>query len=124
MKVIDLLNKIANGEIKQGTKIKYMGMEFLYDFPNLCGIYKVGGNTAFKNSLFYFIDASRLDNNIEIIEDNTIDNIEELEEFKYNEFVLMNREERFNKTINEYSIINKLVQAVKQLNKEIKELKK
>ena len=64
----------------------------------------------------------------ELIEDNTIDididSIEELEEFKYNEFVLMNREERFNKTINEYSIINKLIQAVKQLNKEIKELKK
>lgn len=59
----------------------------------------------------------------EPIEDNTIDDIEELEEFKYNEFVLMNREERFNKTMNEYSVINKLIQAVKQLNKEIKSIK-
>jgi hypothetical protein len=30
MKLIDVLNKIANGELKEGTKVKYGGVEYTY----------------------------------------------------------------------------------------------
>ena len=51
-----------------------------------------------------------------------IDSIIKLEEFELDQFVIMDNSERFDRTMIEYSKINQLVQAVKQLNKEVKEL--
>lgn len=73
-------------------------------------------------------DTSCLCNNyyyFELIEDETIDidSIEELDEFELDQFIIMDNAERFDRTMIEYSKINKLVQAVKQLNKEIKSIK-
>ena len=114
MKLIDLLNKIANGEIERGTKIKFENEEYLYDYPNLCGIYRVGGGTAFTDSLFFRIDARSLNSEIETVEKTDIDSIEELhleKDYQLSSSVDWEIQDK----------INEILKAIKQLNKKIKE---
>ena len=35
MKLIDILNKIANGELKEGTKVKYKDIDLIYEDEEL-----------------------------------------------------------------------------------------
>lgn len=78
-------------------------------------------NKNFMNEEFSDREYAELD--FELIEDEIdIDNIIELEEFELDQFVTMDKSERFDRTMIEYSKINQLVQAVKQLNKEVKKL--
>ena len=73
-------------------------------------------NEEFSDRAYAMLD-------FELIEDEIdIDSIIELEEFELDQFVTMDKNERFDRTMIEYSKINQLVQAVKQLNKEVKEL--
>lgn len=70
MKIIDLLNKIANGELKAKTRIKYHNKIYIYDFPNLCGIYEENKPTNSVHNLYeYIMNSNRLNEEIEIIEE-------------------------------------------------------
>lgn len=125
MKVIDLLNKMAHGE-EVPEKIKVDNIIYIYE--NWEHFYYTD-NEAREDLLVRGKDYSTndfLNWNVELIEENTID-INSIEEFE-----IAGCNIKFNGTfISTESIINdmildktnKLVQAVKQLNKEIKELK-
>ena len=74
-------------------------------------------------------DIELINGTFELIEEDTIDidNIEELENRSYEYFRMLSNDAKLN-WLNKYQQedkekINKLVQAAKQLNKEIKELK-
>ena len=123
MKVIDLLNKIAHGE-EVPEKIKVGNIIYIYE--NWEHFYYTD-NEAREDLLVRGKDYSTndfLNWNVELIEDEPIDidNIEELELIGTN-FIDMDKNE-LKSNINKNRInLNKLVQAVKQLNKEIKSIK-
>lgn len=105
----ELMKKIADGEIKknQNIRIKFKdnsGEIFVFDGTEIIDI-------THKNIFDIYGTLTVLKSDIELIQDEIdIDSIEELE------------------GIVEYSTerntINQLIQAVKQLNKEVKEIKK
>ena len=79
--------------------------------------------TGKKNLFEMFNIQSTMVADFEPLEDEIdIDSIIELEEFELDQFVTMDKSERFDRTMIEYSKINQLIQAVKQINKEVKEL--
>lgn len=84
MKVIDLLNKIANNEIKQGTKFKIDGCAYIY---NNGYIAKDDGN---KTMEIFYISQRLLNDEIEIIEEVEDKEYEDIEEIDNNEFCMMN----------------------------------
>ena len=126
MKVIDLLNKIANGE-KLPKKILIRDVVYYLindEYGNI--VYSQRMNKKdWEKFIDYRLNITRclneevltLDTGVEISEDNTIDidNIEELlkiEEYEADKTdVVLNRNK-----------INKVIQAVKQLNKKVNEL--
>ena len=118
MKIIDLLNKMANGE-EVPEKIKVDNIIYIYE--GLEHFYYTD-NEAREDLLVRGKDWSTFDFlnwNVELIEDEVdIDNIEEIKlrpsDREHLSFGGLIFEEK----------INKLVQAVKQINKEVKELKK
>lgn len=116
IKVIDLIKKLNNFEFKRGTKIKFLNRMYLYDFPNLVGIYEIGKPTKRENSIFAQFDIINLNLEAEILEDNT----EEIEKIK--ELKKVNGPEVFqNKTfyiLENRDKINELVKAVNKLRKE------
>lgn len=63
MKLIDILNKIANGELKEGTRIKTIEDTYEYDDGDLMSL-----DGAY--SLFDFVDADALNEEMELIEPN------------------------------------------------------
>lgn len=120
----ELLKAIADGKIKDGTKFKCLNEKpmqyytdsniYRYEHGSLLG--RFGG----------FNILSIVNKDFEIVQKQDeidIDSIIELEEFKLDQFVTMDKFERFDRTMIEYSKINQLIQAVKQINKEVKELK-
>ena len=131
IKVIELLNLLAENKIKRGTRIKYGNYTFKIDYPNLCGIYIEGGSTGREDSLFSQLDICALNYEVEILEDEEEIDINDIEELVGNVNVRMN-----NKTVDAddlfYTIsnivksvgslkdkTNQLVKAVKQLDKKI-----
>ena len=122
IRVIDLLNKIANGE-EVPKKIKILGLEFEW----FEGCYRTC-DTLKK----YLSDCWRLDNilndTVEIIEEQEKIDIQSIEELDENFTYIENHSSGLGieKVLNKAEIelvnkINKLVQAVKQLDKKIKE---
>ena len=114
----ELIKVIADGEIKEGSRFRIDGYKHIIEY-NSGILYYIDDN-------FDEVSSSVIINCIfELIEDETIDidSIEELDEFELDQFIIMDNAERFDRTMIEYSKINKLVQAVKQLNKEIKSIK-
>lgn len=119
MKIIDLLNKIAKGELPNKTRFKvYSSCNDKNDKAFICEYDESYPGTIWcicddSCKFNYKIDYMRILNyEVELIEDEVdIDNIEEL-----NVGDTLN-----NKIIRDK--FNKLVQAVKQLNKEIKSIK-
>ena len=112
MKIIDLLNKMANGE-EVPEKIKVGNIIYIYESWEH---FYYTDNEEREDLLVKGKDYSTIDFlnwNVELIEDNTID-IDNIEELNVGD--LLNNKITRNK-------INKLVQAVKQLNKEIKSIK-
>ena len=66
MKIIDLLNKIANGE-EVPKKIKYLTT--IYTLRSNLNYYEEDKESNFKNGLYYqLIGGSRLNDEIEVIE--------------------------------------------------------
>ena len=118
MKVIDLLNKMANGE---GVPEKIKIGNIIYIYENWEHFYYTD-NEAREDLLVRGKDWSTIDFlnwNVELIEDEVdIDNIEELDKCKFGHGNMISYQE--SKIIDK---INELVQAVKQLNKEIKSIK-
>lgn len=114
MKVIDLLKKIENGE-NIPKKIKVYQEVFEWDI--LEHYYKRSNGDDLLELCTIFNTGELLSMEVELIEDEIdIDSIEELGIYEkdkkvYRPIIIDNRIK-----------INKLVQAVKQLNKEVKEL--
>ena len=116
----ELLKAIANGEIKEGSLILFDSIIWIVDEYSDIVKYQKEHITLFNTYKAKEIAMS----DFELIEDEIdIDSIIELEEFELDQFVTMDKSERFDRTMIEYSKINQLVQAVKQLNKKVKELK-
>ena len=117
MKIIDLLNKMANGE-EVPEKIKVANIIYIYESWEH---FYYTDNEEREDLLVKGKDYSTIDFlnwNVELIEDEIIDidNIEEL--LKIEEYEVDKTDTVINR-----NKINKLVQAVKQLNKEIKSIK-
>jgi hypothetical protein len=121
MKVIDLLKKIEKGEnIPQKIKV----YQEIFEWDILEHYYERSNGDDLLELCTIFNTGELLSMEVELIEDEIdIDSIIELEEFELDQFVTMDKNERFDRTMIEYSKINQLVQAVKQLNKKVKELK-
>lgn len=105
----ELMKKIADGEIKknQNIRIKFKdnsGEIFVFDGTEIIDI-------THKNIFDIYGTLTVLKSDIELLQDEIdIDSIEELEgKIEYS---------------TERNTINQLIQAVKQLNKEVKEIKK
>ena len=126
IRVIDLLNKIANGE-EVPYKVKYNGIIFTYNSSNKQGLKYVDLNK--ENEVFYrYLTGvvNKLTDEVEIIEEQEEIDIQKLNEnIKYYNIIGHSENEKmlFNMIQDTANRINKLVQAVKQLNKEIKSIK-
>lgn len=133
MKIIDLLNKIAKGELPNKTRFKvYSSCNDKNDKAFICEYDESYPGTIWcicdDNCKFnYKIDYMRILNyEVELIEDEVdIDNIEEFEIDKNN--YIQTELGAFKTRKMDIAFLNKvneLVQAVKQLNKEIKSIKR
>lgn len=69
IKIEDFIERINNLDFKTGTKIKFQDKIYLYDYPNLVGIYEIGKPTKREYSIFAQLDITNLHSPIEIIED-------------------------------------------------------
>lgn len=120
MKVIDLLNKIADVE-EVPEKIKFEKTIFIYDKGRKDYIHKID-DWASETLLFKVMDChfikEILEAEVELIEEDTID-IESIEKIE-NE--VMRDDWRYYVPLF-FNKINEIVPAVKQLNRELKELK-
>ena len=117
MKIIDLLNKIANGE-EVPKKIKYKEKIFIY-----CSNTRKYYNENIDLFLEFY-SGELLNDEVEIIEEQQDIDIQKLDEnIKYCNIIEHSENEKilFNMIQNTANRINKLVQAVKQLDKKIKE---
>jgi len=115
MKIIDLLNKIANEE-QVPKNIKHQYYDYKWNVIDK-DYQKSSGEMLFGNMNIQY----HLNDEIKLTEDNNIDiDIEKLEELEIFEYVDEFDEQEVE--VNRYEI-NRLIRAVKQLNREIKELK-
>jgi hypothetical protein len=117
MKIIDLLNKVSNGE-EVPKNIKIDGINYIFDEREN---FYYRDNASREDLLVLGKDYSTLDFlnwNVELIEEDTID-IEGIEKIE-NE--VMRDDWRYYVPLF-FNKINELVQAVKQLNIELKEYK-
>lgn len=114
MKIIDLLNKIANGE-EVPKKVRYNGIIYGYNNSNKHGLrycdLEDDINTTF---CFLITNINSLNDEVEIIEEQDIDiqSIEEIEPAMNGNACVID-----NKTWT----LNQVIKAVKQLDKKIKE---
>lgn len=115
----ELLKAIADGEIKEGTKFKCLNENPMQYYPD-SNIYRYEhGNFLGRFGGFNIL--SIVNKDFEIVQKQEEIDIDSIEEIKLRP---LDREHlSFGGLIFEEKI-NKLVQAVKQLNKEVKELKK
>lgn len=70
IKIEDFIEKLNNLDLKENTKIKFLDKIYLYDYPNLTGIYEMGKPTKKEYSLFAQLDITNLHCLIEIIEED------------------------------------------------------
>ena len=117
IRVIDLLNKIANGE-EVPYKVKYNGIIFTYNSSNKQGLKYVDLNK--ENEVFYrYLTGvvNKLTDEVEIIEEQEEIDIQSIEEIEPamngNAYVIDNKT----------WTLNQVIKAVKQLDKKTKEKK-
>lgn len=129
-KGLEIMQMISKGQIEDGTRFDFENNNFNGEVEYYNGTlywirFDENWNETGKKNLFEMFNIqSTMVADFELIEDEIdIDSIIELEEFELDQFVTMDKNERFDRTMIEYSKINELVQAVKQLNKKVKELK-
>ena len=75
MKLIDILNKIANGELKKGAKIKVSIMDDVYTYNWACDLVDEKGKQLFDNYTLY-----ALHQEVELIEPNDSPDVGEMAE--------------------------------------------
>lgn len=122
IKVIDLLNKIANGE-EVPIEIEYRNKRYVLN--RTCKQYYEKGEgsyldnkLAFKNTIEYEFYGDFLNDEVKIIEEQIIEEQEDQEEIDIQSIEEIN----LSPTPTKYEVVlHKLVQAVKQLDKKIKE---
>lgn len=121
----ELLKAIADGEIKEGTKFKCLNEKPMEYYPD-SNIYRYE-HSNFLGRFGGFNILSIVNKDFEIVQKQDEIDIDSIEEFeivgcniKFNDTILPTES-----IINDMILdkMNKLVQAVKQLNKEVKELK-
>ena len=120
IKVIDLLNKIANGE-EVPKKIKYKGdiLKYDEDIKDYMGISKTGSGSFFNYLFVNNATDKFINDEVEIIEESEqeidIQAIEEIIDYRTSE------DDLYNDNFGDFkSTINELVQAVKQLDRKYK----
>lgn len=128
MKIIELLNKIANGE-EIPKKIKYLNRIYEYKYST----YGTGYLYEDKGIEYWFSEdalsdsAEELNYEVEIIEDEEEIDIQSIEKFEIdaNEYIKTKLGSFKTRKMDIAFLhkINELVQAVKQLDKNIKELR-
>lgn len=69
IKIENLIERLNNLDFKKGTKFKFLDKVYLYEYPNLTGIYEIGKPTKREYSIFAQLDITNLHSEIEIIED-------------------------------------------------------
>ena len=120
MKIIDILNKMANGTLENGFKFCLEDEVYIYTkgdnsirdkYHNKIGQTKIIETYLNKEVLLF------KDNNQEVIEENK--EIEELNKISYDEFKHTDTKHRFDLTNIEYDKINELVRAVNKINKDL-----
>ena len=128
LKLIDILNKIANGELKEGTVVVWDDVE--YPYKNKC-LYGADGE-----KLFYWINTGNLNDEVELIEpqeptDNTTEKIEELNPNNYLTFVDYDKDGNEEYKLDDNlaimgdcsrgikGIISKLNEVIRYINKEV-----
>lgn len=117
IKIGDFIERLNNLDFKKGTKFKFLDKIYLYEYPNLTGIYEMEKPTKKEYSIFAQFDVTNLHSEIEIIEDEQeIDIQNELRTIA--EFQDTTKYDRCSISVNR-QVINKLVQAVKQLDKKM-----
>lgn len=119
IKVIDLYNKIANGE-EVPKRVKYNGITYNYRPLNKQGLkYADAEGSAFYNYLIGVVN--NLNQEVEIIEESDeidIQGIEELNHYTVISAIEGKTEENIDDELSKIKLtINKLVQAVKHLDK-------
>lgn len=114
MKIIDILNKKANGTLEDGFKFCFRERNYIYNKyqDTIMGT----SDDIFLGEVWSIENI--LNNTVEVIEENK--EIEELSKISFNEFVDVDNEVRFDLTIREYDKINELVRVVNKLTKERK----
>ena len=105
MKIIDILNKMANGELEDGFKFKYDNDTYKYNKKEDETV-SIEHGVCLGN---YYTVEGILNNEVEVIEENK--EIEELDEMQ-----IINARPEINAMK-----INELVRAVNKLNKEREE---
>ena len=71
IKIESFIERLNNADFKQGTKFKFLDKIYLYDYPNLVGVYEIGKPTKPEYSIFAQLDMTNLHCEVEILEDNT-----------------------------------------------------
>lgn len=114
IKVIDLLNKIANGEKPEKIRLDGEIYKFCESSTSIDLLYRLyGGN---ETGWLHRIDVS-LDEEIEIIEEEPEIDIQDIKEI----VAVKNEGNMFGGVYNNTCKINELIKAIKQLDKQIKE---
>ena len=110
IKVIDLLNKLANGE-KVPEKIKFAGDVFTLEKDTY---YRAGTLVSLD---YIKLKRSFLNEEVEIIEEEPEIDIQDIKEI----VAVKNEGNMFGGVYNNTCKINELIKAIKQLDKQIKE---
>lgn len=118
IKVIELLNLLAENKIKRGTRIKYGNYTFKIDYPNLCGIYIEGGSTGREDSLFSQLDICALNYEVEILEDEEETDIKMLEQEWFDSYGGIISIPDIDLAIKMNELIDKVNKLDKKINKE------
>lgn len=113
IKIIELLNLLAENKIEKGTRINYNNVIYKVDFPNLAGVYKENGGTSLYDNLFTSLDIIELNKYVEILEDEEEIDIQGIEEMT--ETINASSDIKEARAVK----INQLIRAVKQLDKKI-----
>ena len=116
IKIIDLLNKMANGE-ELPKLIKWRGVKFYLTNKNDYDDYvNDNGCSLFRHDTEFYTSLDLLNDEVEILdEEDEFEDVEELPHFDFKKFKSMSAEERFYATINEYDVLDKLIKNQKKI---------
>lgn len=134
LKLIDVLNMIANGELKEGTRVKYLKNIYIYkkyEGKEYASLYREEADSPEKDLFYderYIFITVILNNEVELIEPDhfaDVGKMEKIKELKYDDFWEWDAysagedEEEFIGTETAIKMIfNKLNEVIRKINKE------